>query len=292
MSKTKIANKKLIRTLKATDRHWVGNGFHVHGLLRPTPELTSFISPFILMDYAPPKQFPRSDSKKGVGAHPHRGFETVTFAYQGEIEHRDSAGGGGKIGEGDVQWMTAGSGIVHEEFHSKSFASTGGVFEMVQLWVNLPKKSKMTKPKYQEIKASHIPSVTVGEGLNLRVIAGEFQGATGPAETFTDMNIYDISSTARRSVEIEFKENTNTVLLVLDGALELEGKEYQKQNVLIFERKGGQLSFTVSPGFKGLVLNGDPIEEPVVAHGPFVMNTEKEIVEAFKDYQEGKMGSF
>ena len=286
----KLNRKKVRLSYSVPEKHWVGDGFNVHGLLRPHEEINKYISPFILMDYASPKYFPASKMPKGVGEHPHRGFETVTFAYQGEVEHRDSAGGGGVIRSGDVQWMTAGSGVVHDEFHSREFSAKGGIFEMVQLWVNLPKKDKMTKPKYQGIKSEEIPKVKLGQHSQLRVIAGEFLSAKGPAETFTEINMYDLSSAKEDKVEFNLKENSNTVLLVLNGKIEINQKKYPPQTILIFEREGQQLSFNCSKDFKALLLNGEPINEPIVAHGPFVMNTREEIMEAIMDYQNGKMG--
>jgi len=271
-------------------KDWVGDGFYVHGLLRPTEELNKYISPFILMDYASPKEFPKTSQRRGVGEHPHRGFETVTFAYQGEVEHRDSSGGGGIIKPGDVQWMTAGSGIVHEEFHSTDFSHEGGVFEMVQLWVNLPKKHKMTLPKYQGIDSQKIPRVNLGAGTELRVIAGEFDGKKGPSETFTPINVWDVSSKDGQDISLSFEAGTNTVILIMNGNLELAQKQYEAQNVLIFEREGETINFKASNHFKALILNGEPIEEPIYSHGPFVMNTKQEIIEAIDDYQNGKMG--
>ncbi|MCB9062041.1 MAG: pirin family protein [Halobacteriovoraceae bacterium] len=271
-------------------KHWVGDGFHVYNLLRPSEELNKFISPFILIDYASPEIFPKTDIPKGVGEHPHRGFETVTFAYQGEIEHRDSSGGGGIIKPGDVQWMTAGKGVVHDEFHSVEFSKRGGIFEMVQLWVNLPKKDKLTKPKYQGIKSKDIPVIKINNSTNLRVIAGEYEGTKGPSSTFTPINIFDISSSAKENLHLELDENTNTVLLILSGELDINNTKYMDQSAVIFEREGNDLNFTTSSNFKALLLNGEPIDEPMVAHGPFVMNTELEIVEAITDYQNGVMG--
>ncbi|MCI5071594.1 pirin family protein [bacterium] len=282
--------KKIKMAYSVEDRHWVGDGFYVHGLLRPTAELNPWISPFILMDYASPHAFPASETPKGVGEHPHRGFETVTLAYQGEVEHRDSSGGGGVIKEGDVQWMTAGSGVVHDEFHSKVFSKKGGIFEMVQLWVNLPKKHKLTPAKYQNIVSQNIPSVDLGKATQARVIAGELQGKQGPAQTFTPIQMYDLKSKKAENITIELADKTNTVLLVMDGHVEFDNKRYSKQNIIIFEQEGQALNFTTSDNFKGLLLNGQPIDEPVVAHGPFVMNTKEEIYQAIEDYQNGKMG--
>lgn len=283
--------KKIKFTYAADKKNWVGNGFHVHGLLRPTEELNKFISPFVMLDYASPKEFSNTSERRGVGEHPHRGIETVTFAYQGEVEHRDSSGGGGIIKSGDVQWMTAGRGIVHDEFHSVEFSKKGGVFEMVQLWINLPKKNKMTKPKYQEIRNEDIPIISLGSGTELRVIAGNFEGNKGPSSTFTKINLYDILSKVSKNISIKFSNGTNTVILIMRGELEIENKTFKDKNILIFEREGDEINFKVSEDFKGLILNGEPIEEPIIAHGPFVMNTKEEIYQAFSDFQNGKMGS-
>ncbi len=283
--------KKIKFTYTANQKHWVGDGFHVYGLLRPSEQLNKFISPFLLLDYASPKEFSTTNQRRGVGEHPHRGIETVTFAYQGEVEHRDSSGGGGVIKPGDIQWMTAGKGVVHDEFHSVEFSKKGGIFEMVQLWINLPKKNKMTQPKYQEIKNENIPSIALASGTKLRVIAGAFEGNKGPSSTFTKINLYDIFSKTSKSISLNFKNGTNTVILIMAGELKIENKIFKDKNILIFEREGSEINFTASENFEGLILNGEPIDEPIVAHGPFVMNTKEEIYEAFSDYQNGKMGS-
>ncbi len=282
--------KKIKYTFTADQKHWVGDGFHVYGLLRPSDELNQFISPFVMLDYASPKEFSITDQRRGVGEHPHRGIETVTFAYQGEVEHRDSSGGGGIIKPGDVQWMTAGKGIVHDEFHSEDFSKKGGVFEMVQLWINLPKKHKMTEPKYQEIDRKSIPTISLGDKIKLRVIAGSFEETKGPSSTYTKVNLYDITSKGNKRISLNFEDGTNTVILVMSGELKVENKYFKNKDILIFERQGTQLDFKVSDNFKGLILNGEPINEPIVAHGPFVMNTKEEIYQAFSDYQNGKMG--
>jgi redox-sensitive bicupin YhaK (pirin superfamily) len=282
--------KKVKYSYTVNDKHWVGNGFYVHGLLRPSEDLNKFISPFILMDYASPLKFSKSLNKRGVGEHPHRGFETVTLAYQGEVTHKDSSGGGGTIKSGDVQWMTAGRGVVHEEFHSSEFTSTGGIFEMVQLWVNLPKKDKMTNPKYQSIKNIDMPKVKLSNHSEARVIAGKLKNKKGPASTFSEINMYDISSSEADNIKLNLKSNTNTILLILNGKIELDGKDYSDQSILIFEQEGEVINFKTTKDFKGLVLNGEPLNEPIVAHGPFVMNTKEEIYDAIEDYQNGKMG--
>ena len=284
-------NIKKVKFSYAVDqKHWVGNGFHVYGLLRPTEDLYKYISPFVMIDYVSPKEFSKTYKRRGVGEHPHRGFETVTFAYQGEVEHRDSSGGGGVIKPGDIQWMTAGRGVVHDEFHSVDFSKEGGVFEMVQLWINLPKKNKMTKPKYQEIKSKDIPRVNLGDEIELRVITGDYQGVKGPSLTFSPMNIYDITSKNYKDISLKFNNSTNTVILIMSGELEIGKEIFKEKNILIFEQEGENIELAISKEFKGLILNSEPIDEPIVAHGPFIMNTKEEIMEAIEDFQNGKMG--
>ena len=285
-----IELKKIKYAYSSKHKHWVGDGFHVYGLLRPSEELNNFINPFIMLDYAPPKEFSITDKRRGVGEHPHRGIETVTFAYQGEVEHKDSSGGGGVIKPGDVQWMTAGKGVVHNEFHSEEFSKKGGVFEMVQLWINLPRKNKMIDPKYQEISSGVIPTKSLKDKVKLRVIAGNFEDTKGPSSTFTKVNLYDIISKENTSISLKFENGTNTIILIMSGEVKVENKNFKDKNILIFEREGKHIDLKVSDNFKGLILNGEPINEPIVAHGPFVMNTKEEIYQAFADYQNGKMG--
>ena len=282
-------SKKVLIVLKEENRHWVGDGFYVHGLLRPNDELHAIISPFILLDYASPMKFKPSNIPKGVGKHPHRGFETITFAYQGEVEHRDSSGAIGTIKTGDIQWMTAGRGVIHEEFHSREFSKTGGVFEMVQLWVNLPKKYKMIKPSYQAIVNKDIPTVSIQNNANLRVIAGKYNNIKGPASTYTEINIYDISSKEKENINLNFNIGTNTILLIMSGKLSIDNKNYEEKSILILDKENKMLSFQTSNNFKALILNGEPINEPIVTHGPFVMNSQQEILTAIDDYQNGSM---
>ena len=284
-------SKKIKLTYTADQKHWVGDGFHVYGLLRPSEELNKFITPFVMLDYASPKEFSPTNQPRGVGEHPHRGIETVTFAYQGEVEHRDSSGGGGIIKPGDVQWMTAGKGVVHDEFHSKDFSKKGGVFEMVQLWINLPKKFKMINPKYQAISSGDIPTISLGSRTKLRVIAGKFEEAKGPSSTFTEVNLYDIISNENKNISLKFNNYSNTIILIMRGQLEIENKIFKNEDILIFEREGRTIDFKISHNFKGLILNGEPINERIVSHGPFVMNTKEEIYQAYSDYQSGKLGS-
>jgi redox-sensitive bicupin YhaK (pirin superfamily) len=282
-------SKKVLIVLKEENRHWVGDGFYVHGLLRPNDELHAIISPFILLDYASPMKFKPSNIPKGVGKHPHRGFETITFAYQGEVEHKDSSGAIGTIKTGDIQWMTAGRGVIHEEFHSREFSKTGGVFEMVQLWVNLPKKYKMIKPSYQAIVNKDIPTVSIQNNANLRVIAGKYNNIKGPASTYTEINIYDISSKEKENINLNFNIGTNTILLIMSGKLSIDNKNYEEKSILILDKENKMLSFQTSNNFKALILNGEPINEPIVTHGPFVMNSQQEILTAIDDYQNGSM---
>ncbi len=282
--------KKLKMVLGPKEQHWVGDGFHVHTLVSPSPELYPSITPFLLMDYAPPSEFKPTSKKLGVGEHPHRGFETVTFAINGEVEHRDSAGGGGIIGTGDVQWMTAASGLVHEEFHSKEFAKTGGTFEMVQLWVNLPANKKMTPPRYQGVKNEQFPRVQLGEQTTVQVVAGKCLEKVGPCNTYTDINVFLVDNKLKDSIVLNFKEGTNSLVLVLRGKVFNEQKPLTEKSLLIYEREGESIKLDLEENTKLLVLNGDPIDEPIATYGPFVMNTREELMQAVEDYQSGKMG--
>lgn len=271
--------------------HWVGNGFPVKTLFS-YHDIAEHVSPFLMLDYAGPTTFPPTQEKKGVGEHPHRGFETVTIVYSGEVEHRDSAGGGGKIGPGDVQWMTAGSGLVHEEFHGKEFAAKGGRFEMVQLWVNLPKTHKMTPPTYQSITKDTIPVVPLeNRSGEVRVIAGEFKEAKGPAHTFSPVNVWDVKMENGSSHKFSIPSGYSTSLLVLEGRLTINEKQEVSQGTLaVFEWEGDEITLKAESPSRILILNGKPLNEPIVGHGPFVMNTEGEIRQAFLDFQSGRMG--
>lgn len=281
--------KKIVKILDRSKKHWVGDGFHVHGIIRPTPDIYPHTNPFILMDYAAPKYFEATDQKRGVSVHPHKGFETVTFALQGEVEHRDSSGGGGVIKQGDVQWMTAGKGVLHDEFHSEAFKKKGGIFEMIQLWVNLPKKNKLTDPKYQNLKSQDFKIIS-DHGLSLKLIAGKYGKFSGPASTFSDMNIYQIELDESSSVELKFEEQTNTMLLVLTGRVEVDSQFISASNIALFTKDGTMIEVVAREKSKLLVLNAKPIEEPIYAHGPFVMNTQDEIKTAIDEYQRGAWG--
>lgn len=283
--------KKLSFIQRNNQRHWVGNGFPVRSVFSYNDRAAE-LSPFLLLDYAGPTTFPPTTERKGVGEHPHRGFETVTIVYAGEVEHRDSSGGGGIIGPGDVQWMTAAGGLVHEEFHGPAFAKSGGAFEMVQLWVNLPAKDKLAKPGYQGITDAQIPRVALpAEAGTVRVIAGEFQGAKGPAHTFSPVNLWDASLNAGGRASFKVPAGHTTALFVLSGRIRLaDGEEVGEAEIAVLERAGAEFSVEVLENTKLLVLNGQPFAEPVVGYGPFVMNTRAEIQQAITDFQNGKMG--
>lgn len=283
--------KKLRCIQRSVDRHWVGNGFPVRTLFS-YPNLGPVLSPFLLLDYAGPREFPPTQERLGVGEHPHRGFETVTIVYDGEVEHRDSSGGGGRIGPGDVQWMTAASGIVHEEFHGRDFARRGGMFEMVQLWVNLPAKDKLAPPRYQSITKSQIPAVSLpgGQGT-VRVIAGEFAGAKGPAQTFTPILVGDLRFASDQRTDLPLPDGYTTALVLLTGAVRVNGsEEITTAEVGLFDRAGKSISIECVNDATALLLCGEPMDEPIVGQGPFVMNTAEEIRQAMSDYQSGKMG--
>lgn len=289
-----IDMKKVAHIHAATERHWVGNGFYVHTLFSYN-DTGKNLDPFLLMDYNPPTMFQAQESVnpnlRGVGEHPHRGFETVTIAYRGEVSHRDSYGGGGTIGTGDVQWMTAGSGIVHEEFHSESFTRTGGEFEMVQLWVNLPAKDKMTRPKYQAIASGNIPTVVLPEQAgSARIIAGTLADARGPASTFSPINMWDVVLNAGKKHIFPVPAGHNAVVLVLSGTVRISGEPAKQGELVTFERGGTEIPIEADSGAKLLLLTGEPLNEPVAGHGPFVMNTREELVQAFQDFHNGDFG--
>jgi len=283
--------KHIIGIYTSPRTHWVGDGFPVRTLFS-YDNLGKHISPFLLLDHAGPAEFTPTTERRGVGQHPHRGFETVTIVYKGELEHRDSTGSGGKIGPGDVQWMTAASGILHEEFHSDGFAKSGGTLEMVQLWVNLPARDKMADPGYQTILDADIPSIALKNNAgSLRLIAGEFDGHKGPARTFTPVDLWDLRLNAGKSLTLDLHEGRSTALVVLRGMVQVNGLEPVRQGQLaLFDRKGDQITLEASEDAVVLLLSGEPIDEPIVGHGPFVMNTEQEIHQAFADFQSGRFG--
>jgi redox-sensitive bicupin YhaK (pirin superfamily) len=283
--------KNIIGIYTSPRSHWVGDGFPVRTLFS-YDNLGKHICPFLLLDHAGPAEFTPTTARRGVGQHPHRGFETVTIVYKGEVEHRDSTGSGGKIGPGDVQWMTAASGILHEEFHSEAFAKSGGTLEMVQLWVNLPAKDKMADPGYQTILDGDIPSIPLKDNAgSLRLIAGEFDGHTGPSRTFTPIDVWDLRLNGGKLLTLDLHEGRNTALVVLRGTVQVNGLELVREGQLaLFERNGHQLTLEANNDAVVLLLSGEPIDEPIVGHGPFVMNSEQEIQQAFTDFQSGRFG--
>lgn len=268
--------------------HWVGDGFPVRSLISYHAQ-GSAISPFLLLDYAGPHLFEPAESPRGVGTHPHRGFETVTIVYDGEVEHRDSAGNGGVIGPGDVQWMTAAGGVLHEEFHSKGFTRAGGPFRVVQLWVNLPAKDKMAAPGYQSIVDADIPVVNL-DGGKARIIAGTLAGKTGPARTFTPVNVWDVRLDDGADVTLDLPEGHTTLVVVLSGRVLVNGEDAASAEVLELSRTGTSARFTAEAETTLLVLTGEPIDEPIVGYGPFVMNSEAEIRTAIDDFNSGRFG--
>ena len=283
--------KKIQKIISPREKHWVGNGFHVSTIFSMHSEEVESISPFLMMDHAAPKYFPPTRNKLGVGEHPHRGFETVTFAIKGEVEHRDSGGGGGTITTGGVQWMTAGSGVVHDEFHSRNFSHKGGDFEMIQLWVNLPSKFKMISPRYQSLEAADFPVLDgANQEITVKVIAGSFGTVKSPVKTFSPINMYELNGPANAKLEVPLAEGSNTLVFQLSGRSSIEEKLLNKGNLAILSRSGNSLNLELEEESKVMILNGEPLGEPVAAHGPFVMNTRQELMEAFRDFQEGKMG--
>ena len=285
-------NKTILGRYGNDRGHWVGDGFPVRSLFS-YHTLDRHISPFLLLDYAGPHYFEPTEARRGVGQHPHRGFETVTIVYDGEVEHRDSAGNGGIIGPGDVQWMTAAGGIVHEEYHSPAFAKTGGPFRMVQLWVNLPAKDKLAPGGYQAITSAEIPVVDLPEGAGTaRVIAGELLGAQGPAKTFTPINVWDVRLTRDAELTLDLPEGHIALLVVLGGHVTVNGsQEAGEAEVILLGREGSGASVHADGDAVLLVLTGEPIDEPIVGYGPFVMNSEAEIRQAIDDYNSGRFAT-
>ena len=283
--------KKILGVYEAPRPHWVGNGFPVRSLFSYADHGQA-LSPFLLLDHAGPQHFQPTQGRRGVGTHPHRGFETVTSVYEGEVAHRDSTGAGGTIGPGDVQWMTAASGILHEEFHSEAFARTGGPLEMVQLWVNLPARDKLSAPGYQTLLNADIPRVALPEGAgSVRVIAGDFAAAHGPARTFTPIQLWDVRLNAGASTELQAQPGHTLALVVLHGTLMVNGQEVARAGQLVhLDRAADSVHLEANNEVTLLWLSGAPIDEPVVGHGPFVMNTAAEIEQALDDFRSGRFG--
>ena len=291
MSATYVKKTDQVKVYQPGSQHVVGDGFHVRNLF-PSNDLDRELSPFVMLDYAGPTFYPATDTPRGVGEHPHRGFETVTIVYQGLVAHRDSAGNSGVIGPGDVQWMTAASGIVHEELHEKEWAKRGGTLQAIQLWVNLPKSSKMSAPGYQTIVNDQIPVVQLDGGAgSLRVIAGSVGGAKGPAKTFTPIELYDVRLRAGHSMPLQIPNGYNVGLLILSGQASVEGAHrLSEADLAVFVSTGEPVTIIAEKDATILVMAGEAIDEPVARYGPFVMNTKAELVQAMNDYQAGKMG--
>ena len=276
---------------RSTELHWVGNGFQVSTYFPSHGLPAERVSPFVLMDYGPPKQFaPLASGKRGVGWHPHRGFETVTVAWEGAVAHRDNAGGAGVIGPGDVQWMTAARGIFHEEYLEERFTREGGRMHMMQLWVNLPKKDKMAAPGYQPLTAAEIPTVALEGGGHVRVVAGEHQGARGPARTFTPITMLDVHAKAGTRFRASLPSSYNALAVVTRGRVTAGSTSAATGELVLFRNDGDALELSIEQDTHALVLAGEPIDEPIVQYGPFVMNTVQEIEQAMMDVRRGKFG--
>ena len=289
-----MALRAIEAILPPDNLHFVGDGFRVYGILgRKEPLTMKRMSPFLLMDYAPVHYFPPNNGKpRGVGSHPHRGIETVTIAYKGKVEHNDSTGAGGVIEEGGVQWMTSGKGILHKEYHEKNFSKKGGEMQMVQLWVNLPAKDKMTEPKYQNIENKDLAKVDLGSGIgSIDIIAGEFENSKGPASSFTPLSLFNVKLNKGKGTSLSFNESHNTGLLIIKGNVNINNKERAPTNhFVLFENKGKEFTIKAEDDAEILILSGEPIDEPIASYGPFVMNTNDEIRQTIDDFNNGKFG--
>jgi len=286
-----MKTRSIERVVKPGTPHFVGDGFRVHNFI-PGNSSMQRMDPFIMLDYNSKYNFPPTDKPKGVGVHPHRGFETVTIAYKGRVEHGDSAGGGGIIGEGDVQWMTAASGVLHKEFHETEWSKKGGEFQMVQLWVNLPAKDKMSPPKYQAIENAKMAKVQLpnNEG-EIEVIAGEYKGNKGPASTFSPVNMFNVRLKKGAKTQLTFPEHYTTSILAIEGSVKInEAENVLQDHFALLANDGDTFTLEALEDTVVLVLSGEPLNEPIAAYGPFVMNTQEELVEAFKDFNTGKFG--
>lgn len=284
--------KNIEKIISPPAPHMVGDGFRVHNFIPGTPEMSmERMSPFIMMDYNSRISFPPREQPRGVGVHPHRGFETVTIAYKGKVAHHDSSGNSGVIGEGDVQWMTAASGVLHKEYHEEAFSKSGGEFQMVQLWVNLPAKDKMSSPRYQAIENANMGRFNLEDGQSfIEIIAGAYQGIVGPAKTFTPVNMMNAKLKAGSKAEFEFPSHYNTIVLAIEGIGKVNGQQLKTDHLALMEREGEKFELEAATDCILLVLSGEPIQEPIAAYGPFVMNTRQELVQAYEDLSKGKFG--
>ena len=288
-----MKTRKIEVVVPPGEPHFVGDGFRVHNFIPGAYRLDmKRMDPFIMLDYNSRFYFPPSDKPRGVSVHPHRGFETVTIAYKGKVAHHDSSGGGGVIGEGDVQWMTAASGVLHKEYHEENFSKEGGDFQMVQLWVNLPAKDKMSEPRYQGITNDQITKLDLPNNSGLvEIIAGEYRGLKGSASTFSPVNLLNVKLNAGGKASFDFPNHFNTGLLVIEGSITInETEKVPTDHFALFENESGDFQITADDNAVVLVLSGEPLNEPIAAHGPFVMNTRQEIIQAIEDFNLGKFG--
>ena len=285
-----MSNRTVNQLVNPPKSHWVGDGFHVHGFI-PQAIPWELISPFVMLDYGAKKYFEPTEHLRGVGSHPHRGFETVTIAYQGEVEHHDSRGNHGIIGEGEVQWMTAGKGILHKEYHSKNFAKNGGIMQMVQLWVNLPAKDKMTEPKYQGITKDKISKKELPFNSGwVEIIAGNYNDTQGPAELFTPINLWNLYLNEKSENVFEIPSSHNCALLILEGEIVVDGNNCIENQMVLLNNDGGSIKIKANQKSLALLMSGEPIDEPIESYGPFLMNTKTEIKQAIDDFNSGKFG--
>lgn len=269
----------------------VGDGFRVYNYIPGAGINQQRISPFLMLDFNAAYDFGKSDHIRGVDVHPHKGFETVTIAYKGSVAHNDSAGNSGVINPGDVQWMTAGSGILHKEYHEENFSKNGGLFEMVQLWVNLPKKDKLTNPHYQSLTKEKISSVPLPDNAGLvNIIAGEFNGIKGAATTYSPVNVFDIKLKKDGECKADLPGGYNTALLIINGSVVVNGEEAAEHSFVLFRNEGEEIEIKATADAVILLLSGEPLNEPIASYGPFVMNTQQEIIESINEYQAGKFG--
>ncbi|MFM8592159.1 MAG: pirin family protein [Sphingomonadales bacterium] len=285
-----MSNRSVEAIFLAPAPHMVGDGFRVHhffpdGVIQDKQRM----SPFFMLDYASPFRFTPTETPRGVGVHPHRGFETVTIAYQGKIAHHDSAGNHGVIDAGDVQWMTAGSGVLHKEYHDLEFAKQGGLFQMVQLWVNLPKAHKMTPPRYQELPAAAMARYPLEQG-EVEIIAGSYKEVKGPALTYSPLHVYNVRLNAKASCPLSFPAHYNTAIVIIKGSMQIDGQTASADQLVLFRNDGEQFVLSAQEDCIALVLSGEPLGEPIAAYGPFLMNSWKEIEQAVVDFNEGKFG--
>lgn len=287
-----MTTKKVEIVVQPKPAHFVGDGFRVHNFIPSAYRLDmERMDPFIMLDYNSKFHFNASETPRGVGVHPHRGFETVTIAYQGKVEHHDSAGGGGIIGEGDVQWMTAAGGVLHKEYHESEWSKKGGIFQMVQLWVNLPAKDKMSKPKYQAITHAEMAQHQLGDNGFIEIIAGDYKGDKGPAFTFSPINMMNAKLKKGGKADFQFPAHYNTAALVIEGSIIVNGEETAPtDHFVLFENEGENFSIEATEDAVVLIISGEPINEPIYSHGPFVMNSREEIMQAFTDFNTGKFG--